>query len=126
MLLSLSAIAIRRRDPIVLIATGNCEGRPSIVGCSKSNAFPPSGDFISRFAHSLITRSVSTRTETRANSPARSGRRIDARFGSGGDRPGDQRMGEPRNEIARWWESVALRAADDRRPALAISRFDQP
>src|SRR5688572_323620 len=63
-------MAMRFREPRVLMASGNCDGLPSTVGFSKSNAFPPSGDFISRFAHSLMTRSVSTGTEMRLSSPA--------------------------------------------------------
>ena len=55
-----SASAIRFSDPMVLIATGNFETWPSINGCSKSSALPPPGDFISRSAHSAMTRSVST------------------------------------------------------------------
>ena len=39
-------------DPMVLIATGNSETLPSTIGCSKSSALPPPGDFISRSAHS--------------------------------------------------------------------------
>src|SRR3954464_7243713 len=74
-----NAIAIRRREPIVLIATGNCEGFPSIVGFSKSSALPPPGDFISRFAHSEISKSVSTGAETRVNSPAASSAWINCR-----------------------------------------------
>src|SRR5438477_9724494 len=61
---------MRRRDPIVLIASGNCDGFPSTVGFSKSSAFPPPGDFISRFAHSAMSRSVSTGTAMRVSSPA--------------------------------------------------------
>src|SRR5438270_5885188 len=61
---------MRRRDPIVLMASGNCDGFPSTVGFSKSSAFPPPGDFISRFAHSAMSRSVSTGTTTRVSSPA--------------------------------------------------------
>src|SRR5438270_1351230 len=34
-------------------------------------------------------------------------------------------MGESRNEIARRREGLALRAANDRRPALAVSNCDQ-
>ena len=67
---SFSAIAIRRREPIVLMATGNGDGRPSIVGFSNSSAFPPSGDFISRSAHSAITSSLSTGSTIRFSSPA--------------------------------------------------------
>ena len=55
---------------MVLIATGKFDSRPSMVGFSKSSAFPPPGDFISRLAHSAITRSVSTGSLMRFSSPA--------------------------------------------------------
>jgi hypothetical protein len=65
-------IAIRRLDPKVFTANGKGDTTPLIVGFSKSNAFPPSNDFISRFAHSEISSSVATGTAIRWSSPARS------------------------------------------------------
>ena len=53
-------IAMRLCDPIVLIATGNGDTTPLIVGFSMSSAFPPPGDFISRSASSVISSSVAT------------------------------------------------------------------
>src|SRR6266566_2825829 len=63
-------MAMRRCEPIVLIASGNEEGAPLTVGLSKSSAFPPAGDFISRSAISVISSSVATPKGTRFNSPA--------------------------------------------------------
>src|ERR1043166_6020254 len=57
-------------DPIVLIASGNRLGFPSTTGCSNNKAFPPPGDFISRSAHSAMSKSVSTGIDTRIRSPA--------------------------------------------------------
>ena len=65
-----SAMAMRLRDPIVLMATGKVDVFPSTIGFSNSSAFPPPGDFISRSAHSAMTRSVSTCTVMRCSSPA--------------------------------------------------------
>src|ERR1051325_1314345 len=62
---------MRSREPIVLIATGNADSFPSISGFSKSSALPPSGDFISRSAHSAMSNSVSTGSAMRFSSPAR-------------------------------------------------------
>src|SRR5947208_373596 len=72
-------MAIRLRDPIVLMATGKADVFPSIIGFSKRSAFPPPGDFISRFAHSAINRSVSTGIEMRFSSPAFSSASINCR-----------------------------------------------
>jgi hypothetical protein len=65
-------MAMRLREPIVLMATGKADVFPSMIGFSNSSAFPPPPDFISRFAHSEIARSVSTSTVTRSSSQARS------------------------------------------------------
>ncbi len=65
-------MAIRRSEPMVLIASGNADRTPSTVGCSNRSAWPPPGDFISRSAISVISNSVATGCEMRRNSPARS------------------------------------------------------
>ena len=70
MLSTCNASAIRRSEPMVLIATGKRDGLPSISGFSKSSALPPPGDFISRSAHSVIASFVSTGALMRWSSPA--------------------------------------------------------
>ena len=65
---ALMLMAIRRCDPIVLIASGNGETSPLIVGFSMSNAFPPPGFFISRSAISVISSSVAKGWGKRINS----------------------------------------------------------
>ena len=64
-----SAIAMRLREPIVLMASGNADARPLTVGFSNSSAFPPPGLFISRSAHSVISSSVATGCVMRVSSP---------------------------------------------------------
>ena len=67
-----SAIAMRRLEPSALIAKGNSETLPLIVGFSKRSALPPPGDFISRSANSVIWSSVATGSLIRRSSPASS------------------------------------------------------
>jgi hypothetical protein len=62
--------AMRLCEPSVLMATGKGETTPLTVGCSKSNALPPPGCFISRSAISVISSSVATGWVMRLSSPA--------------------------------------------------------
>src|SRR3954470_2399381 len=64
--------AMRRSEPIVLIAKGIAETVPPTVGFSINNALPPPGCFISRSASSVISNSVAIGSLIRINSPERS------------------------------------------------------
>ena len=64
-------MAMRFSEPKALISTGKAEIFPEgKSGFSMSSALPPPGDFISRLARAVISRSVRTGSVMRTNSPA--------------------------------------------------------
>ena len=93
-------MAMRLCEPSVLMATGNGETTPLMVGFSNSSALPPPGDFISRSAISVISSSVATGWEMRLSSPALSRALTKSRKESKAIRPRDYQRPARRKRIA--------------------------
>src|ERR1039458_2128854 len=104
-------IAMRREEPSVLMASGNGETCPLMVGFSTSSACPPPGFFISRSANSVISNSVATGCVMRRNSPAVSKRLRNSRNESNA-MPADYQMERAKGIVIAAEENRASRGAN--------------
>jgi hypothetical protein len=112
-------MTMRLCEPSVVMATGNGETTPLMVGFSNSSALPPPGNFISRSAISVISSSVATGWEMRFSSPALSRALTKSRKESKAIRRGWQKNARlaMRGIISKFFENTS-----DGHPLLATRR----